>query len=40
MVFGTSLRDHEADFVIRQQGAELLAAEDENMGVLAVFGDF
>ena len=40
MVFGTSPKDCQADFVIRHQGAELLSAEGEKMGVLAVFEDF
>ena len=40
MVFGTSPRDCQADFVIRHQGAELLNTKGEKMGVLAVFADF
>ena len=40
MVFGTSLRDYQADFVIRHQMPEVLAAEVKNMGVWAIFGDF
>ena len=40
MVFGTSPKDCQADFAIRHQGIELLRAEGEKMGVLAIFGDF
>ena len=40
MVFETSPKDCQADFVIRHQGAELLSAEGDKMGVLAIFGDF
>ena len=39
MVFGTSPKDCQADFAICHQGTELLSAEGEKMGVLAVFGD-
>ena len=40
MIFGTSPRDCQADFVICHQGAKLLNTKGEKMGVLAVFGDF
>ena len=40
MVFGTSPKDCQADFVIFRQGAELLSVKGEKIGVLAIFVDF